>query len=503
MDAATPPGACAPPVAATVETADQNKDSAEKSEPGVKPGSDSQSRPAEKRPEEKKPEEKEPPAPGERPMPETPPDPEAHAKPAETGGVVWYYGFQATEIGQQLFKFHSSYRGPNSFQSKTEFDGSQSYTLYLGVRPSPHLAFYVNPEWGIGRGVSRSVGLAGYVNGDILASPPVSQEPYLARYFVRWIMHAGPGFTKQDPSVNNVGGEVPAHRIVVTAGKLVTTDIFDLNSYAANPRTQFFNWTLDSNGAYDYAGDLRGYTHGLAIEWLHPDWALRVGSFQMPRTAGGPNLSWDLWNSHGDQLEAEFHPVFLGPHSTPMVVRLLAYRNTADMGDYAAALRKGKQTGSTPDIRLTREEGAVKYGFGLNLERPLADKAATGVFLRLGWNEGRKEDFAFTEADRTLSLGGQISGVHWRRENDVIGVGLCFNGLSGVHKRYLEAGGTGFQLGDGRLNYGTEQILETYYSYKVNKYLSVTGDYQLINHPGYNRDRGPISLLSARVHLKF
>jgi carbohydrate-selective porin OprB len=345
--------------------------------------------------------------------------------------------------------------------------------------------------------------LAGYVNGDVLAGLPVSQDGYLARYFVRWYIHAGRGFTKLDPSVNSGGGEVPAHRIVVTAGKVSVTDLFDLNSYAVNARAQFFNWTIDTNGAYDYAGDVRGYTHGVALEWVNPDWALRAGTFQMPTTAGGVTLSGDLLRNHGDQLEAEFHPAVLGPKSTPMTVRVLAFHNQADMGDYEAALDRGRRTGSTPNIALTRQEGAQKYGFGLNLERPLADKAATGVFLRLGWNEGRKEDFAFTEADRSVSLGGQLAGVHWKREADRVGLAFCENGISQAHADYLAAGGTGFMLGDGRLSYAPEQIAELYYNYQVNKNLSVTGDYQFLSNPGYNRDRGPLSVLGVRVHLKF
>jgi carbohydrate-selective porin OprB len=317
------------------------------------------------------------------------------------------------------------------------------------------------------------------------------------------MIHAGPGLTRLEPGVNHVGGAVPAHRVVVTAGKVSTTDLFDVNSYAGNPRTQFLNWTINNIGAYDAASDLRGYTHGLAIEWEHPDWALRVGSFQMPRSAGGPNLSWDLLQAHGDQLEAEFRPRVLGPRSSPMIVRLLAFRNQASMGDYQEALRLARGTGRPPDVRLTRKEGAVKYGFGLNLERSLADQAATGVFMRLGWNEGEKESFAFTEADRSFSIGGQVSGVRWRRPDDRWGLAYSMNGLSSPHRRYLEAGGTGFQLGDGRLSYGPEQILETYYSFHVNRHVSLSLDYQFIFNPGYNRDRGPISLPGVRLHVHF
>ena len=412
-------------------------------------------------------------------------------------------GFQSTVIAQQLIPFHSPYAGPNSLRSKAELKESETYTLFLGYRPVRGLELYFNPEMARGGGIGNALGLAGFTNGEVIRNPALGEEPYPARYFLRWTVSAGGGSTPVEPDENKIGGSAPAHRLVVTAGKVGTNDLFDTNRYANSARPQFMNWALINDAAYDYAADTRGYTHGVALEWIHPDWALRLGSFQMPRVANGENLSWDLVHSRGDQMEGEFHPRLIRGLKDPAVVRVLAYRNVASMGDYQEALTAARGTGAPPDIITTRKEGAVKYGFGFNGELPLADGGETGLFARGGWNDGRKESFAFTEADRHLSLGGQLSGVRWRRPADRWALALALNGLSGPHQRYLAAGGTGFILGDGHLNYGPEQILETYYRFQLTKRFSLTVDYQFINHPGYNRDRGPVSVPSLRAHLEF
>ena len=186
-----------------------------------------------------------------------------------------------------------------------------------------------------------------------------------------------------------------------------------------------------------------------------------------------------------------------------MVLRLLGYRNVATMGDYRASLALAHQIGSIPDITATRKPGRTKCGFGVNFEQPLADDGATGLFGRYGWDDGATESFAYTEIDRTACLGPQISGRRWHRPNDRLAVAAVQNDLAAAHKDYLAAGGLGFLLGDGKLNYGAEQIMEAYYSYQIAKPLALSLDYQIINHPGYNRDRGPVSVASIRVHLEY
>jgi hypothetical protein len=425
-------------------------------------------------------------------------------EPAESPPDKWYHvGGQATFIEQFLFPFTSPYSGPHSLPSEHEERLSQTYTLYLGARPLSSLELFLDPEMARGKAIGESLGLAGITNGDVIRNPAIGQDPYLARYFARWSIDAGGEREHVEASDHQVAGYRSTERVVFSAGKLATTDIFDVNSYANNTRTQFMNWSLINNTAYDYAADTRGYSHGIAVEWVHPDWALRAGSFQMPTTANGPDLSTDIAHSRGDQIEGEYHAHLWSGDSSPLIVRLLGFRNLADMGSYRAALSQAQATGTTPDITAVRQPGAVKYGFGLNLEQALADEGATGLFMRLGWSDGATESFAFTESDRSLSIGTQIGGVHWSRPDDRLGIAFAVNGLSAPHRDYLAAGGLGFLLGDGKLNYATEQIFESYYAWQFCPFAIGSLDVQLVNNPGYNSDRGPVTVLSLRLHVAF
>ena len=412
-------------------------------------------------------------------------------------------GMQATLIDQQLFKFRSRYQGQNSLQSRNENEKSDTYTIYLGVQITKGLEGYLNPEMARGNGVSETLGLGGYTNGDVIRNPTLGMEPYLGRYLLRGVIPTAKGEEEVPAGENQIAGtKRPTHRLAVTFGKFGTNDIFDTNSYSNSTRTQFMNWALINNGAYDYAADTRGYTQGIALEWINPTWALRFGAFQMPTEANGIKLSGDLAHSSGDQVELELHPKLFSKKS-PMALRLLGYRNLARMGDYRQSTLQAMQTGTTPDIVSTRKRGNVKYGFGVNFEQPLGDNGNTGLFGRMGWSDGATESFAYTEIDRTVSFGGQLSGRSWNRPEDRLSIAIVQNDLSGPHKDYLAAGGLGFLLGDGKLNYGPERIVEAFYLYQASKPLSLTLDWQYVQNPGYNQDRGPASFLSFRAHLEF
>jgi carbohydrate-selective porin OprB len=258
------------------------------------------------------------------------------------------------------------------------------------------------------------------------------------------------------------------------------------------------NWALWNNTAWDFAADTRGYSKGVVIGYVSPMWSLKYGVYEMPLRANDQQLETSIRRAHGQNIE-----LTLNPNSAGTVVRLLAYRNTARMGVYEDALALAAATGAVPDIVAQDREGRHKTGFGVNAEQPLADGGASGLFLRAGWDDGKTESFAFTEVDRTLTLGGQLSGVHWRRGDDRAGVALAINGLSPVHRDYLAAGGIGFLLGDGRLNYGPEEILEAYYRLQFGHYVQLSPDLQYIRDPGFNRDRGPVSVWGLRLHLEY
>jgi hypothetical protein len=280
---------------------------------------------------------------------------------------------------------------------------------------------------------------------------------------------------------------------------------------------QFMNWTVDNNGAYDYAADTRGYTYGVVLEYQGPILEVRYGLMLMPKVANGEDLDWDIGNSRGEQVELEIkyarRPDWAG------TLRLLGYLNHAGMGSYAAAIAASEMTGLPPDIVASRQPGRTKYGFGINEYQELGPLFR--VFGRLGWADGKNESFAYTEVDDTFQIGGDVRGTRWRRPDDRAGVAFVSNGLSDLHADYLRRGGIGFLLGDGPgclpgtptgcpaptrasyLSYGRETIVEQYYNFHIWKGAFAAEDLQFIANPGYNGDRGPVWVFSLRGHLEF
>ncbi len=424
-------------------------------------------------------------------------------QPAATGGAqLWIPMLLAAQYNgtrQRLQPFTARYSGPLSLTPDGDTATSQVFGAYFGMKMTPALQAYLDIEQFIGTGVGNATGLGSPSNGDVVrGGSGLPQEAYIARAYLEYLAPLSGPTSTVDRGQDQLPGVVPVSAVLLKIGKLAATDDFDQNRYANSTRTQFESWTLINNGAWDYAADTRGYTDGLVIGYLEPDWSLKFGFYRMPRHANQEALDWPITRANGDNLELD-----LMPNSFGTVIRLLAYRNVADMGIYQNAIDLALATGTVPDVAADDAEGRTKYGYGINLEQPLADNGDTGVFLRAGWNNGKTETFAFTEVDRNLSFGTQISGVHWGRREDCLGVGVSIDGLSPEHRRYLELGGSGFELGDGALNYGLEQVFETYYRIQVGKYLALSPDYQFYRNPGYNRDRGPVHIYGLRVHLQY
>jgi hypothetical protein len=412
----------------------------------------------------------------------------------------WVVAAQSTVVWQHLPDFRRPYAGGRSLRAGPDDAVSHSYTLYTGMRVLPWLDVYADPEMIRGEGIGGGTGLAGYTNGEVIRNPQAGQAPYLARAFLRATIPLGESTEPTEPDLLQVGGVEPTRRIVLTGGVLAAADVFDTNRYANSTRTQFLNWSFLNDTAWDFAADTRGYTRGGAVEWIDDGWAVRAGAFQMPAVANGLDLDGDLLHSNGEQIEVEGRPTLLADR--PTVVRGMAYLNHARMGSYRAALALAGRTRSTPDVTRTRTSDASKYGFTLNVEQPLTRDGETGLFARAGWNDGATETFCFTEADWALSAGAQVGGGAWRRGDDRLGAAVAVNGLSAAHRDYLAAGGLGFELGDGKLAYRPETIVEAYYLVQPLRWAAVTVDYQLVADPGDNRARGPVSVVSIRVHLQ-
>ncbi|MET0226068.1 MAG: carbohydrate porin [Dokdonella sp.] len=409
-------------------------------------------------------------------------------------------GAQYTYIDQHQSSLVSPYRGPLSLDPRRQSARSQTFGAYFGMALPWHFQVYLDGEMFKGEGVSNATGLGGLPNGDVIRSGSggLGKRPYIARRILRYVLPLGGDTGDVEAAQDQLAGKEYVRRIEAKLGKFAVSDDFDKNRYANSTRTQFMNWSLFNDTAWDFAADTRGYTNGLMLAYVEPAWTLRYGVFQMPTMANGQTLEWPLRRARGEQVEFA-----LQPQKDGWALRLLAFRNIARMGIYQDAIALAQGDASMPDIRADDRDGRRKYGYGANAELPLADRGETGVFARAGWNDGHSESFAFTEVDRTLSVGAQLSGAHWRRPDDHLGIALVDDALSSDHRDYLAAGGSGFVLGDGALNYGHERILEAYYCFQPMAHLQISPDFQLVHNPGYNRDRGPARFIALRVHLEY
>ena len=404
---------------------------------------------------------------------------------------------QATVITEQHDVFHAPYSGVNSLPRHEGEATSVTGTLYLGARVWDGGELYLNPEISGGQGLGGATGIAGFPNGEIPRVGSPEPRPYIARLFLRQTFGLGGEKEHVDDDQNQIAGFRDSHRLTFTLGKFGAIDSFQSNSYSNDPRTQFENWALFTNGAWDYPADTRGYTEGMVVEYTEPAWSLRYAVMTEPTQANGATFDSHLPTALGQALEFEKR-YSLAEH--PGVVRLLGYANSAHMGNYREAIEQGAANSTTPDVTKTRAY-RIKYGFGLSAEQEITKDL--GVFTRLGWNDGHSETWTFTEIDRSASLGLSLKGIRWQRPDDVVGLAGVLNGLSNDHRDYLRAGGHGFIIGDGKLSYGLEEIVEGYYLIKVADHIFVTGDVQYVQNPAYNRDRGPVLIGGVRVHIEF
>lgn len=406
----------------------------------------------------------------------------------------WNFHFQQTVVAQNHLPFHAPYAGANSMDSKESYATSVTSTVFYAHRLWKGASFFFNPEFAGGAGLSRATGLAGFPNGETFRVGNPKPQLYVARLYLQQYFDLGKGKIAQDNDFNQLAGTVPAKFFYVAAGRFSLADFFDNNSYNHDPRTQFLNWSLMSNGAWDYPANTRGYTYGFVAAYGNQSWELRFSSAVMPKEANGSVMDFNLSRSHSEtaELSRYYH---IGKRKGAL--RALVFYTHAHMGNYKLAAQD-----TAPDITATRAYGRTKGGFGLNMEQELSN--SIGMFARLSWNDGINETWAFTEIDRSASIGSVFNGRMWKRQNDELGLAFVANGISKDHQAYLAAGGHGFMVGDGRLNYAPELIAELYYSIGLKgTHLWLTPDYQFAMNPAYNKDRGPIHIFALRAHVEF
>ena len=411
--------------------------------------------------------------------------------------------YQSTYNTQQHPAFVAAGSGPNSLSAGADRMFTFSLTGHWGLRLASGAEVYMNAELASGDPFARNlVGLGGFTNGEITRSAGTTPKPYLQRLFWRQTWNQGGEREWLASDFNQMARWVDKNRFVLTVGNFSTLDVFDDNSYAKDPRTQFMNWGHWTYAAYDYAADARGFGWGVAAEWYRGDWAYRLARMTGPRKPNELQVDWDLLRHYGDQFEVEHAHTLSGQ---PGKIRMLAWRNravTASFKDATAYLQS--HPGSDPQTFFQVRNGEkTKYGLGLNLEQALSEDV--GVFLRAMKADGRTETYAFTEVDASLSAGTLVNGRLWGRAQDNVGFAVMENRISRDRRQFLEAGGVSYFIGDGAGNfsYRPERGTEVFYSVGLGKHLWVTGDWQRIQNPAYNALRGPVNVYALRLHAQF
>ncbi len=425
---------------------------------------------------------------------------------------TWNWHVQNTDVVQGDPGFSAKYSGPHSLNSRGEAQETTSLDLFAGARLWSGAEAHVDGLMWQGFGLSKTFGVEAFPNAE--AYKTGTTYPYLmfARSFIRQTIGLGGEHEAVADDQLTLAGERDISRLTFTIGRFTPLDIFDNNTYAEDVQTQFLNWAMAGNLAWDYAADTVGYTTGFAVELNQPEWALRYGFFQMPDKQNG--LTGDdqflLWRPasatgsagaygpflHDWGMVAEFERRY-SVNAHPGALRFLPFLDEANMASNHAAISILKAEGAGADISAAQAY-RYKYGFGLNWEQEVARNI--GLFSRLGWNDGREQAWQYTDVNWTASLGASIKGEAWRRHDDTFGLAGVVSGASSSNQKFLEADGLGILAGDGALTYGSEKVLETYYDFPIWKTVRGAVDYQFISNPAFNRDRGPVSVFGGRLH---
>lgn len=430
-----------------------------------------------------------------------PPAAAPDAKPQD-----WNFHLQNTEVVQGDFAFPAKYSGPGSLNNKGEVQETATLELFAGKRLGRGFEAHVDGLLWQGFGLSETEGIEAFPNGDAYKFGTGVPNFTFARLFIRKTIGFGGKQEDVPDDQLTLAGKQDISRLTITVGRFAVTDIVDNNTYASDPHTQFLNWAMAGNLTWDYAADAVGYSPGIAFDYNQTNWALRYGWSLLPSVQNGFTgddelLMYPVRGSFGPifkewAMYSEYERRYSIKHR-PGKARFLAWLNEADMTSNREATAILLANGPGANIS-TAQAYRFKYGFGLNFEQEVAKNV--GVFSRLGWNDGLEQAWAYTDANTSASLGVSINGGSWRRPGDTLGIVGEVSGASSSNQAYLAAGGAGILAADGSLNYGPEQLVETYYNYQIAKGMHITLDYQFVTNPAFNRDRGPVSIFGLRLH---
>ncbi|MGZ4956027.1 MAG: carbohydrate porin [Methylobacter sp.] len=431
----------------------------------------------------------------------------------------WNAYSQATYISSFKDRFSAAYTNlngtPNSLRPNAERSFTATFTSYIGLKTWMGGEFYLAPEMISETPLSGLKGIGGSIqNFELQKNGSASSTWYLSRAFYTQTFSLGGKSSEIDSSALQLAGAVDSRRFIVTAGHLSVIDIFDKNIYAGDLRHQFLNMAFMTNAAYDFAADARGYSWGMVGEYYFDNWAFRFGRFATPKSPNDEPLNFDIFNFYGDQAELEHKHILKGQ---PGALKVLVYRNRERSGAFSDAITAfqldpnknattctafnyGSDNASAPDLCWARKPN-IKIGVGINLEQSITQDI--GVFFRGMYSDGKTEVYSYTSSDRSISFGAAMKGLRWGRKKDTLGLGYAQSWISSQHVTYLNMGGIDGFIGDGKINYKPEQVVDIYYQCHVINSVWMSLDYQHLANPAYNSDRGPVDIYGARVHLEF
>jgi high affinity Mn2+ porin len=449
----------------------------------------------------------------------------------ETEEIYSVHGVSTTAV-QGSPGFRAAYSGRYSFTPKGQVRSGTISDVFMGVRLWEGASAFVNPEINQGYGPQNTVGAANYVNGSTTRVGTASPYLRLQRYFLRQNIGLG-GARAVDGSetgaesevleseMAQIAGKVDRDRLTFTIGKMSVQDIFDDNIYTHDPTKDFLNYAFLTEGAFDYAANAWGYTDGAVAEWRQNWWTVRAGVYQLAQTPGSTKIEPEIFRQFMavSELEARYDLL-----EQPGVLKFLFFSNNGYFSKFEDDIAYAFAANVFPPNAGSVRRRGQKNGFGVNLAQQLAQ--GVGFFLRGGMNDGRYQTLDYTDINASLAGGLVFDGELWGRTDDRIGVAAGASAISNSFSRYLQLGGLGSFVGDGsavvgslpryylpgepgsptgagRLSYGRENVIETYYDYAVTDWLETTLDYQLLVNPGYNTKRGPVNFFGLRLRAEF
>jgi high affinity Mn2+ porin len=437
---------------------------------------------------------------------------------------------QQTFVMQYHPSFHSSVDGGDkSLNATTENNLSSTTTLYFGAKTWKNGEVYFNPEVAAGSGFSGATGLAGFSNGETFRVGSPAPSVYIARLFFRQLIPLSKEQTYRAEDQNILARMVPAERLIITLGKFSLSDIFDQNVTSHDPKASLLNWSMMDAGAWDYPSNTRGYTYALSVKLVKKKYIMRFCTAVNALWSNGQVAEGfmptpkNYADAHGENLELIL-PLKKDFSNT---LKFMVFANHGRMGSYADATQSLRADTSlanrevvgtptslsdssshlvSPAMDRIRGKGRNyygKWGVVINWEMTVAKKDM--VFARLSWNDGKNETWMYTEIDESICFGAFLSCGKIKRPDDKFRIAVSINGISKDHADYLKAGGYGFIIGDGLGHYpkgiSPECIVEAQYNLHY-QMLTISPDYQFILNPAYNSARGPVNVLSLRVHFE-